>query len=278
MFDSHAHVNMKAFKDDGHNVIKKSLEHDTQMINVGSEMRTSKRAVEYARKYESGVWAAVGLHPLNIDHGSWNMEQEMQNFNSEGERIEAFDYDAYLKLAEHEKVVAIGEVGLDYHHFEEGDDTEKMKKIQKQVFEKFVDLANEIEKPLIIHGWDSYPDILEILEKKPVKKKGVVHSFIGSYKTARLFRELGFKLGFNGITTYSESYDKVLRDTPIEDILIETDCPYLTPRPLMRDDRNEPMNVSYVAEKIADVKEMNIKDVEKITAKNAEELFEIKLT
>lgn len=264
MFDSHAHINMKAFKGDGHEVIKKSLEHGTQMINVGSDLRNSKRAIEYASEYESGVWAAVGFHPENIN-------QILRKKKDES----IIDFDEFRKLAKNEKVVAIGEVGLDYHHFEEGDDVLAMKEKQKEVFEKFIELANEIEKPLIIHGWDSYPDILEILEKKPVVKKGVVHSFIGSYKTARLFRELGFKLGFNGIATYSESYDKVLRDTPIEDILIETDCPYLTPRPLLRDDRNEPMNVLYVAQKIAEVKEVSIDEVEKITEKNAKELFRI---
>lgn len=264
MFDSHAHINMKAFKDDGHEVIKKSLEHGTQMINVGSDLKNSKRAVEYAEVYENGVWAAVGFHPANIN-------QVLRKGKSEG----IIDFDEFRDLASHEKVVAIGEVGLDYHHFEEGDDTELMKEKQKEVFESFIDLANEIEKPLIIHGWESYPDILEILESKPVAKKGVVHSFIGSYKTARLFRQLGFRLGFNGIATYSESYDKVLRDTPIEDILIETDCPYLTPRPLIRDDRNEPINVSYVAQKVAEVKEMSINEIERITEESARELFGI---
>ncbi|MFC1644740.1 TatD family hydrolase [Patescibacteria group bacterium] len=264
MFDSHAHVNMKAFREDADKVIEKSLEHNTQMINVGSDLKNSKRAIEYAEKYEDGVWAAVGFHPANIN-------QVLRK----GKSGEIVDFDEFRELAKNEKVVAIGEVGIDYHHFEEGDDIEMMKKKQKEVFEKFIDLANEIEKPLIIHGWDSYPDILEILEKKPVLKKGVIHSFIGSYKTARLFRELGFKLGFNGIATYSESYDKVLKDTPMEDILIETDCPYLTPRPLLRDDRNEPMNVSHVAEKVAAVKDVSIEDVEEITTENALKIFKI---
>ncbi|MFC1623101.1 TatD family hydrolase [Patescibacteria group bacterium] len=264
MLDSHAHINMKAFKEDGHEVIRKSLEHNTQMINVGSDLSNSKRAVEYAEKYEDGVWAAVGFHPANINE-----------VIRKGKDENAIDFEKFREIAKHEKVVAIGEVGIDYHHFEEGDDVEKMKEKQKEVFEKFIDLANELEKPLVIHGWDSYPDILEILEKKPVKKKGVIHSFIGSYKTARLFRELGFKLGFNGIATYSESYDKVLRDTPMEDILIETDCPYLTPRPLLRDDRNEPMNVSYIAEKIAEVKDLSVEEVETVTTQNTRRLFEI---
>jgi TatD DNase family protein len=263
---------MKAFEGDALDVIRESLEHSTQMINVGSEFQTSKRAVELAESYETGIWATIGLHPLNvaIDANDSSRKEVPQE-----DRKEIFDYDRYLKLAKHEKVVAIGEVGLDYHHFEEGDDTEKIKKAQKEIFEKFIDLANEVQKPIAIHGWDSYPDILEILESKTVSKKGVVHSFVGSYKTARLFRDLGFKLGFNGIVTYSPSYDKVLRETPIEDILIETDCPYLTPRPLIRDSRNEPMNVSYVAGKIAEVKEMSIEEVERVTTENALKLFEL---
>jgi TatD DNase family protein len=116
---------------------------------------------------------------------------------------------------------------------------------------------------------------LDILQNNPVNKKGIIHSFVGSYKTAREFREMGFKLSFNGIITYSESYDKVIRDTPIEDILIETDCPYLTPSPLERYSRNEPVNVKYVLEKIAKLKEISPDEVEEIIERNTREVFGI---
>lgn len=289
LIDSHAHVNFNAFKDDGDKVIKKCLDSNVWVVNVGAEFRTSKRAVEYANKYDEGIYAIVGLHPIHIKVEENDLPGESDNENIKYR--EKFDYQKYFDLARDKKVVAIGEVGLDYHHFEDGvTDLEKEKiiKKQKEIFVEFIKLANEADKPMVIHCWgvkskeefdhvraDAYVDLIEILKEHPVNKKGIVHSFIGSYKTAREFRELGFKLSFNGIITYSESYDKVLTDTPIEDILVETDCPYLTPRPLSKDERNEPMNVKYVVEKIAKVKGMEVEEVIKIVEKNTREVFGI---
>ncbi|HBI17582.1 MAG: Hydrolase, TatD family [Candidatus Moranbacteria bacterium GW2011_GWF2_34_56] len=289
IIDSHAHVNFNAFKDDGDEVIKKCLNNNVWVVNVGSEFKTSKRAVEYANRYEEGVYAIVGLHPIHVKVADNDFLGESDNENIKYR--EKFNYENYLELAKDKKVVAIGEVGLDYHHFEDGAtelEKEKIIRKQKEIFVEFIKLANEINKPIVIHCWgvksrkepdharaDAYRDLLEILKEYPVNKKGIIHSFIGSYKTAREFRELGFKLGFNGIITYSESYDKVLTDTPIEDILVETDCPYLTPRPLSKDERNEPMNVRYVVEKIAKVKGMEIGEVERIIFENSRKVFGI---
>ncbi|MFZ2154213.1 MAG: TatD family hydrolase [Candidatus Moraniibacteriota bacterium] len=301
LIDSHAHVNFNAFKDDGDEVIKKCLDNDVWVVNVGAEYRTSRRAVEYANRYQEGVYAIVGLHPIHIKVESEKSKNEKdgQEINNEDIKYrEEFDYQKYLDLARDEKVVAIGEVGLDYHHFESLTNYEsiqiyeleigKIIKKQKETFIEFIRLANEINKPLVIHCWgvkskeefdhvraDAYADLLEILKEYPVNKNGIVHSFIGSYKTAREFRELGFKLSFNGIITYSESYDKVLTDTPIEDILVETDCPYLTPSPLVKSERNEPINVRYVVEKIARVKGMEAEEVIRIVEKNTKEVFGI---
>lgn len=284
LIDSHAHINFNAFRDDGDKILKKCLDNDVWVVNVGSELKTSRRAIEYANKYDKGVYAIVGLHPIHIEVKNDNSDTS----KSDNENInyrEKFDYQKYLSLAQDKKVVAIGEVGLDYHHFESSDnypsleiyEIEKLKIIEKQkeVLKEFIRLANEVNKPIAIHCWDAYPDLLEILKSHPVLKKGIIHSFIGSYKTAREFRELGFKLSFNGIITYSESYDKVLRDTPLEDILVETDCPYLTPHPLKKEERNDPLNVRYVAEKIAKIKEIKVEEVEQITTMNAKKLFEI---
>lgn len=276
IIDSHAHVNFNAFKDDGDEVIKKCLDNNVWVVNVGSEFKTSKRAVEYANRYEEGVYAIVGLHPIHIKVEAKDDAQEIDNENIKYR--EKFDYQKYLELAQDKKVVAIGEVGLDYHHFDDdATDLEKEKTIQKQkeIFVEFIKLANEADKPIVIHCWEAYKDLLEILKEYPVNKRGIVHSFIGSYKTAREFRELGFKLSFNGIITYSESYDKVLTDAPIEDILVETDCPYLTPRPLSKDERNEPMNVRYVIEKIAKIKGLEISEVERIIFENSRRVFGI---
>ncbi|MFA6183552.1 MAG: TatD family hydrolase [Parcubacteria group bacterium] len=289
IIDSHAHVNFNAFKNDGDEVIKKCLDNNVWVVNVGAEIRTSTRAVEYANRYDEGVYAIVGLHPIHVKLHDNNLPDETDNENIKYR--EKFDYQKYLTLTQDKKVVAIGEVGLDYHHFEDNAtdlEKEKIIKKQKEIFIEFIKLANEIDKPIVIHCWgvkskeefdyartDAYADLLEILKEHPVTKSGIVHSFIGSYKTAREFRELGFKLSFNGIITYSESYDKVLTDTPIEDILVETDCPYLTPSPLDKSERNEPMNVKYVVEKIAKVKDMEVEEVIKIVEKNTREVFGI---
>jgi TatD DNase family protein len=177
-------------------------------------------------------------------------------------------------LAKDEKVVAIGEVGLDYHHFEEGDDVEKLKKIQKETFIKFIELANDVEKPIMLHCWDGYVDLLEILKEHPVDKKGIVHSFVGSWKTANQFIELGYKIGLNGIVTYGESYDKLIREISLENIVIETDCPYLTPIP-HKGERNEPLLVKLVAEKIAQIKDISVEKVAEITTQNAKIILNI---
>ncbi len=174
---------------------------------------------------------------------------------------------------------------MDYHHFEDPTNYESLQiyelekegiiKKQKEILVEFIKIANEVNKPVAIHCWGAYKDLLDILQNNPVNKKGIIHSFVGSYKTAREFREMGFKLSFNGIITYSESYDKVIRDTPIEDILIETDCPYLTPSPLERYSRNEPMNVKYVLEKIAKLKDLELSEAEKMIAENTKEVLGI---
>ena len=276
LIDSHAHINFNAYKDDGDEVIRKSLDNNVWVVNVGSEFKTSQRAVEYANRYKEGVYAVVGLHPIHILVEDNNLNRDVDN--EDINYREKFDYQKYLELARDKKVVAIGEVGLDYHHLDDNaTDLEKEIIIQKQkeVFIEFIKIANEADKPIMIHCRDAYKDLLDILQNNPVNKKGIIHSFVGSYKTAREFREMGFKLSFNGIITYSESYDKVIRDTPIEDILIETDCPYLTPSPLERYSRNEPMNVKYVLEKIAKLKDLELSEAEKMIAENTKEVLGI---
>lgn len=276
LIDTHAHLNFSAYKNDADEVIKKTLKENVFVINVGSQYSTSVRAVEYANKYEAGVWAAVGIHPVHLKKGDIkyldpNELDAEQEIKTTGEDFQA---EKYAELAKEKKVVAIGEVGLDYHHFEPEDDEEKLISKQKEVFLEFINLANQVKKPLIIHCWDAYNDLYEILKENPVSKKGVIHSFVGGYKTAKKFVELGYKIGLNGIVTYGISYDRLIKEIKLEDILIETDCPYLTPPPF-KGERNEPLNVKYVAEKIAKIKEISLEEVEKITTKNAKTLFEI---
>jgi TatD DNase family protein len=274
--DTHAHVNFNAYKKDGEEILQKALNEGVLVVNVGSQYSTSQRAIEYAHKFETGIWAIVGIHPIHLDKKTVHIDSEeldsVLEIKANGE-----DYDAekYLELAKDEKVVAVGEVGLDYHHFEENENVEPMKEKQKEVLIKFIELANLVNKPVMLHCWDGYDDLLEILEKHPVNKRGIVHSFIGSYKTANKFIEFGYKIGLNGIITYGESYNRLIKEIDLKNIVIETDCPYLTPRPLEKEKRNEPIFVKLVAEKIAEVKEISIEEVARITTENAKKIFDI---
>ncbi|MBN2197947.1 TatD family hydrolase [Candidatus Wolfebacteria bacterium] len=256
-FDTHAHINFKEFKDDGDKIVKKTLESGVCFINVGAEYKTSKRAIEYASRYTEGVFAAVGLHPSHI----W---------------IEEFFIEKYRELALNKKVVAIGEIGLDYYRIDKNQ--EKTKEKQKEIFKKQIELALELDKPIIIHCRDAHDDVLEILNSyfkiHKSKLRGIAHSFLGNYKQARKYRQMGFKIAFNGIITFARDYDKVILDTPIEDIVLETDCPYLTPVPY-RGKRNEPLYVIEVAKKIAELKNLSLEKVAKETTKNAKKIFNL---
>jgi TatD DNase family protein len=276
-FDTHAHVNFNAYKDDGEDVLNRCLEAGMNVVNVGSQYSTSKRAIEYAHKFETGIYAAVGIHPMHLKKGSFTHIDPEELTEEEIPTVgESFDYRKYLELARDEKVLAIGEIGLDYHHFEEGDDVEFLKNLQKETLVEFIRLANDVQKPVMLHCWDGYDDLLEILQSHPVIKKGIVHSFIGSYKTANKFIELGYKLGLNGIATYGDGYNRLIHEIDLKHFVIETDCPYLTPRPLERGIRNEPLFVKEVAQKIADVKNISIEEVAEVTTKNAKEILNIK--
>jgi TatD DNase family protein len=301
-FDTHAHVNFSTFKDDADEVIKRSLEAGVFMINVGSQYSTSKRAVEMAEKYGEvyphtkdslntsinkfgvsknqksgfgvGVYAAVGLHPIHLVKRKVNPDDSELSENDFETTGEVFDYKKYLELAKNPKVVAIGEMGLDYHHFEPGDNIEDLKKKQEETFLQGIKLANESRKPVIIHCWDAYNELHEILKNNEINKRGVIHSFIGSYKTAGKFIELGYKIGLNGVITYSDSFDRLIKEIDLKDIVVETDCPYLTPVP-KKGERNEPINVKYVAEKIAEIKEIEVQEVASITTENTKTLFSL---
>ncbi|HBI34189.1 MAG TPA: hydrolase TatD [Candidatus Moranbacteria bacterium] len=269
-FDTHSHVNFNAYKNDGEDVLRRCFESGMSVVNVGSQYSTSKRAVEYTHKFEDGIYAAVGIHPVHLKKGSFTHhdpdELTEEEIPTTGEQL---DYQKYLELAKDEKVVAIGEIGLDYHHFTEDDDVEFLKNLQKETLIEFIKLANVVQKPVMLHCWDGYDDLLEILQNHPVEKKGIIHSFIGSYKMANKFIELGYKIGLNGIITYGESYDRLIKEIELKNIVIETDCPYLTPRPLEKGIRNEPLFVKEVAQKIADVKEVSLEEVAEITSQNA---------
>jgi len=267
LIDTHAHVNFKSFKDDSEEVIKCSLDAGIQMINVGSQYSTSLRAVEMAEKYETGVWAIVGLHPDHLKDQEW--EEEGIKVKT---KVEKFDPEKYRELAKSKKVVAIGETGLDYYHGEEN------KEEQIKTFKEEIKLAVDLDLPVMVHCRNAYKDVLEIVTKEKKKygekMRGVIHSYLGRLSYAEEFNKLGFLIAFNGIITYARDYDKVIREIPLENILTETDCPWLTPVP-HRGQRNEPAYVKFVAEKLAEIKGINFDEVAQVTTENAGRLFKL---
>jgi TatD DNase family protein len=203
-------------------------------------------------------------------------------------RKEEFDFEKYLELAKNPKVVAIGEIGLDYK-IENKEREEEIKEKQKQVFLEQLELTQRMNKPVIIHCREAYQDLFDVLNAFQVgcascsfscpgagagQLEGVIHCFVGNQEEAKRFLEMGFYLGFNGIITFSDQYDELIKKIPLEKILLETDCPYLAPASY-RGKRNEPLYVKHAAERIAQIKEISFEKVAGQTTKNARELFEI---
>ncbi|OIP81754.1 MAG: hypothetical protein AUK20_00150 [Parcubacteria group bacterium CG2_30_45_37] len=278
LIDTHAHVNFKAFQADDDEVIRRSLAADTWMILVGSEVKTSKRALEYANKYEKGVYAAVGLHPMHTREQK--VEGEDYNFIT---REEEFSYDVYEKLAQFKKVVAVGEIGLDYYHLDYATDMAALKRKQKQIFTRQLELAKNLKLPVIIHCRQAHDDMLEILKafKKDHKDSlpkdkawGVMHCFSGDEELAWQYFKLGLNISFTGLITFSAQWDDLIRRLPNDKFMVETDCPYMTPEPF-RGRRNEPLFVKKVAERIAEIKNLSLEKISEITTNNAKILFNI---
>lgn len=280
--DTHAHVNFAAFKDDAEEVIRRSLDNDTWMILVGSEFKTSNRALHYANKYEKGVYAAIGLHPIHLEETLVDSQEEGNEYNFTP-RNENFDYGSYEKLAKFEKVVAIGEIGLDYYHLDPAKDINLVKKKQHEVFAQQLLLARSLDLPVIIHCRQAHDDLMEILQE--FKKEyshiipndrpwGVIHCFSGDEDLAWKYFKLGLLISFTGLITFSKQWDDLIRKIPLDKVMIETDTPYMTPEPY-RGQRNEPVLVQYVAKRIAEIKGLKIEKVAEVTFQNARQLFRI---
>lgn len=271
LFDTHAHVQFDAFKDDGHDVIRRTLAAGTWMNLVGSQIDTSKRAIEYAEQYPEGVYALIALHPIHL-FSTYVDEDEIQ-FKS---REEKFDPAVYRELVKSKKVVGIGECGLDYHRIEEvGQPIDVIKKKQREVFAQHIDLAIELNLPMEIHCRDAYDDVYDIVKQYP-KLRAIMHCYLGTWEQAQKFLNLGFLISISGIVTFknAKALQEVARHVPIEQMVIETDCPYLTPEP-HRGKRNEPAYVEFTAQKIAALKGMTLQEVAEKTTANARNFFTI---
>lgn len=287
MIDSHAHLDFKEFDRDREKAIKRFFDAGGEkLINVGCDLASSARSVELAEKHKN-IFASIGVHP----HDAETLNEEALG------KLE--------ELTIQPKVVAVGEIGLDF--FRNLSPKEK----QISAFKLQLELAEKYKKPLIIHCRDAYIDLLEILKSYQLKTdeprahktsifQGVVHCFLGSWPVAEELLKMGFYIGFTGAITYAKksktvknsSVDnldlveplaasevepeifKVIKNAPLEKILIETDCPYLAPVP-HRGERNEPGFVRHVAEKIAEIKGISVGEAEKATSDNAKKLFGI---
>ncbi len=246
--DTHCHI-FSEYYDDIDKVISECRDNNIDKIIVnGSNIKSNIEVMELANKYDI-VYAAIGFHPTELD----DFKEKYFRFLEEN--------------INNSKVVAIGEIGLDYHY----DNTDKEKQIM--VFRRQLDIANKYNKPIIVHSRDSIQDTYNIL--KQYKVKGSIHCFSGSVEMAREFIKLGYKLGIGGIITYknAKTIKEVVRDIDLSYILLETDSPYLTPSPY-RGESNSPKYIPLIAEAIADIKDVSIVDISRVTTANAEAIFD----
>ena len=251
IFDSHAHYTDKSFKDDREIMLGSLRESGVcGVINCGADIESSVFSLELAKKYPF-IYAACGVHPEEV------------------KTVEK-DYTVTLRnLAKNEKCVAIGEIGLDYYWRQD------TKSQQKEMFENQIVLAKELNLPIIVHDREAHNDTLEILKKH--KPEGVLHCFSGSVETAKEVLKLGMYIGLGGAVTFRNARKavEVAEMLPLDRLLLETDCPYMAPVP-MRGKRNNSTYISYIAEKVAEIKGVDPQTVLDVTAENTKKLFNIK--
>ncbi len=290
--DTHTHVNLRAFKDDAKETIQRALEAGVAVVNVGTQIDTSRQAVELLSDFPEDVYAVIGLHPSHTFAHDYEDEEEVK-FKT---REEHFDYEMYKELANNPKVVGIGECGLDYYRLPNDRDHDEIKSLQRAAFYDQIKLALELDKALCVHcrpsdgTVDAYEDLLQIIEQiKNPEIKGTpgvwvdgsnlrfeVHCFTGDAQTALKFVELGGYIGLNGIITFDKTgrSEEVVKAVPLTSIILETDAPYLTPKS-NRGKRNEPSFLPEVAEKIAEWKGVSVEEVANVTTANAKQLFKL---
>ncbi|MGL6154558.1 TatD family hydrolase [Cetobacterium sp. SF1] len=249
LIDTHCHIDNEKFNEDRIEVIKRIEENLDFVVNIGYDLESSKKTVRLTRVYDC-IYGTVGIHPTDI-----------KGFNEE-------TISTLKDLAQEPKIVAIGEIGLDYYWMTED------KEFQKECFKKQLQLAKELNKPVVIHTRDAMEDTVKILKEFP-EVKGVIHCYPGSVETAKELIK-NFYLGIGGVLTFKNSKKlvEVVKEIPLERIVIETDCPYMAPEP-NRGKRNEPIYVEYVAKKIAEIKGISLEQVIEITTQNGRDLYNI---
>ncbi|HBL69251.1 MAG TPA: hydrolase TatD [Firmicutes bacterium] len=251
--DSHVHLDDARFAEDREQVIQRALDAGvTTMINVGADMKSTRESLRLAKGYPGIIYAAVGIHPHDAKSATENDYSELEGYLAQPE------------------VLAVGEIGLDYHY------DLSPREVQRTVFEQQLKLAVATDKPVIIHMREATQDTLNLLQQFTGRLRGVMHCFSGSWETACAVLDLGLHLGFDGPLTFANAAKlrEVAGKVPSDRILIETDCPYLTPVPY-RGKRNEPAYVREVAAVLAELKKVDLEEIASLTANNARDLFSI---
>lgn len=254
-FDSHCHLNDDALLAHIDEVISDAKSAGVEaIVCIGYDIASSKKAIELSHTYP-GVYAAVGLHPENL----------------EGLTLDAVD--EIRKLAQDEKVVAIGEIGLDYYWYKDPETRER----QKPFFAAQLELANELDLPVSIHAREATQDTYEILKAHPLKRSGVLHCYSGSVESLKEFAKLGFYFGFDGPITYKNALTpkECVKACPLNRLLTETDSPYLTPVPF-RGKENGPKYIPYIVAEMAKIRETDEAELSEILWNNFQELFRVK--
>lgn len=273
MIDVHCHLNFHSFKDDTDDVIKRAIAKGvTKIINVGTKIDSSKQAVELAEQYDN-LYAIVGVHPHHAD--KLELKHDAKKTMGEENWVTALD-----KLAEHKKVLAIGEIGMDYYKYQSNGIVEPA--LQREVFIEQIKLAHRHNLPLQIHNRHAGKDVIEILKEHKdllLPVPGMFHCFAASRKVLYDALELGFAIGFDGNITYpglapgeKEDLRNLCKEVPLDRLVVETDSPYLTPIP-HRGKRNEPAYVIITAEYIANLRGIKLNDLIEQTTKNVYTIF-----
>lgn len=254
LFDTHVHLNAEQYEEDITEVINRALETGVEkMLVVGFDRPTIKKAMKLVDEYDF-LYASVGWHPVD----AIDMSEDDMLWLEE--------------LSAHKKVVALGEMGLDYYW------DKSPKDIQQEVFRKQIQLAKKVKLPIVIHNRDATADVIRILKEENAQEVGgIMHCFSGSAETALECINMNFYISLGGPVTFKNAKKpkEVAKAVPLERLLIETDCPYLAPHPY-RGKRNEPAYVKLVAEQIAELKGVTLEEVSAATSKNAKKLFDIK--
>lgn len=259
LVDTHAHLNFKDYQDDLDQVVKRAIKEGVEkIICVSSNLEESEKGIKIAEKYPDVIFPAVGIHPQQTD-----LEIKL----SPEEQIKKL-----IQLAENKSVVAIGECGLDYSPAPPGE-KDRTKEEQVFLFKRQIELALKLKLPILIHSREAFLDTLQII-KEYQDLRGVFHCYSAGKKGIKQAEEVGFSFGVDGNLTYDQGLQNVFSQIPLEKVLLETDCPFLSPEPY-RGLRNEPKNVKIIAQCLAHIKGVSFEEISKTTTRNAQTLFKV---